>query len=89
MESYIDKGGLFRYKIKWKSAICLTLMFNVIIDAAQPEPVRFDRNLLSTGQGNVWQESHAAFCQCVGSHHWEPSRESGEIWIQKNGESAF
>jgi hypothetical protein len=53
MESYIDKGGLFRYRIKWKSAVGLTLMLNAIIDAAQPETVRFDRNLLLTGQGNA------------------------------------
>jgi hypothetical protein len=53
MESYINKGGLFRYRIKWKSAIGLTLILNTFIGAAQPEKVRFDRDLLSTGQGDA------------------------------------
>jgi hypothetical protein len=51
MESYIVKDGLFRYGITWKSAIGLTLLFNAFISAAQPEKVRFNRDLLSTGQG--------------------------------------
>jgi hypothetical protein len=39
MESYIDKDGLFRYGIRWKSAIGLTLVFNAFIGAGQPGKV--------------------------------------------------
>jgi hypothetical protein len=43
LESYIDKSGLFRYRIGWKGAGGLTLMFDAFIAAAQAREQEFDQ----------------------------------------------
>jgi hypothetical protein len=43
MEIYIDKSGLFRYRIERKSAIGLRLVFDALIPAVQAREHEFDQ----------------------------------------------